>query len=84
MVCLARTFAGGTQETAKMEVILPPLSVFSTESIVFQITMEHFEAGIQREPYIQASDIHLYHTPIKALDINRNARFRAAGQAERD
>ena len=78
-------------DNADLQVAHGQLVVFSTEWLQLQVTPDRFQATTQQGPYVRVRDLvvrvfreHLFHTPVKAIGINRDIHFRAASPAARD
>ncbi len=70
-------------DSAKLEVAHPEFSSFSTKWLQLQVTHERFHAVTQSIPNIQVQKfvvrthkVHLSHTPLRAVGINREVHFR--------
>ena len=80
-----------TADNANLQIAHSQVLVFSTEWLNLQVTTDRFAANTQREPHIRVRDLvvrvfkeHLYHTPLRAIGINREVHFRVAGPVEQD
>lgn len=78
-------------ENANLQIAHPEFTDFSTEWLQLNVTTDRFSASTLRVPYVRVRDLvlrvfneHLYHTPIRALGINRDAHFKVTSKRERD
>ncbi len=78
-------------ENAELEIAHHQVTKFSTEWLQLDITLDHFQAATQSVPHIRVYDFvvrvfgeNLFHTPIRALGINRYVHFRAPSQNARN
>lgn len=78
-------------ENAELQIAHPEVTEFSTEWLRLQTTTDRFSASTLRVPYVRVRDLvlrvfneHLYHTPIRALGINRDVHFEVASPDARD
>ena len=67
------------------------VTVFSTDWLRLEVTAERFLGETLQAPYVRLRDLivrvfkeHLYHTPLKALGINRNVHFQVSSLNARD
>ena len=74
-----------------LEVAHRQVTVFSTDWLHLQVTSDRFMADTSQAPHVRVRDLavrvfkeYLYHTPLKAMGINRNVHFRVDSLAERD
>ena len=78
-------------DNANLEVAHRQVTVFSTDWLHLQVTSDRFMADTSQAPHVRVRDLavrvfkeYLYHTPLKAMGINRNVHFRVDSLAERD
>ena len=78
-------------DNADLQVAHGQLAVFSTEWLQLHVTPDRFHATTQQGPLVRVRDLvarvfreHLFHTPVKAIGINREIHFRANSPAARD
>ncbi len=81
----------GVAENANLQVVHNQLVVFSTEWLELHVTPDSFRAETQQDPHVRVRDFVirvfkelLFHTPVRALGINRDVHFRAPDPAARD
>ena len=77
--------------TAELRVAHPQVTAFSTDWLNLEVTVERFSVATLQAPHIRLRDLvarvfreHLYHTPLNALGINRDAHFQFRSPTERD
>lgn len=78
-------------DNADVGVIGPDFAAFSFDWLILEVTSERFVARTAQEPFVRVRDLvtrvfdeHLFHTPVRALGINREVHFRAGSLAARD
>ena len=78
-------------EGAELEVAHRELTVFKIEWCQLHVTLERFQLRTTSAPYVRLCDLalrvfreNLYHTPIRAIGINRSVHFRVDDLGERD
>ena len=78
-------------DNANLRVAHPELTAFSTEWLHLHVTTDRFQAETQLAPHVRIADLvvrvfreHVYHTPVRAIGINRNIHFLASSKTARD
>ena len=77
--------------SANLQVAHQQVTVFSTEWLNLNVTVDRFIVETLQAPYIRLRDLvvrlfkeYLHHTPLNALGINRDIHFQVRSSAERD
>ena len=77
--------------SAKLEVAHPQVTKFAADWLNLEVTVERFAIDTSQAPHVRLRDLavrvfreHLFHTPLKALGINRTVHFRVRNLAARD
>ena len=88
---LYRLLPESVASSAKLEVAHPQATKFTADWLHLEVTVERFVVHTLQAPHVRVRDLvvrvfreHLYHTPLKALGINRNVHFRVRNLTERD
>lgn len=88
---LYRLLPEGVASTAKLEVAHPQVTKFTADWLNLEVRAERFAIDTAQAPHVRVRDLavrvfreHLFHTPLKALGINRSVHFRVRNLAERD
>ncbi len=78
-------------ENASLQIAQGSLTAFSTDWLQLQVTADRFSAGTSQAPYIRLCDlvvavfkVHLTHSPVNALGINRGVHFQVSDLTARD
>ena len=81
----------GVADSADLNVSHRQITSFATDWLSLQVQPEQFRASTSQAPCVRVRDLvlrifkeHLFHTPLRALGVNREVHFRVANMAERD
>ena len=81
----------GVAENAELQVAHNQVTEFRADWLTLQVTTERFLAATAQAPLVRVRDLVsrvfkelLYHTPLRAVGINRNVHFPVRSVAERD
>ena len=81
----------GAADSADLNVAHPQTTSFSADWLQLNVLVDQFSAETRQAPHIRLCDLvvrvfkeHLFHTPLRALGINRQVHFRVRSQSARD
>ena len=81
----------GTADSADLKVAHPQTTSFTADWLQLNILVDQFSAETKQAPHIRLCDLvvrvfreHLFHTPLRALGINRHVHFRVRDLPARD
>ena len=81
----------GAAESADLNVAHPQTTSFTADWLQLNVLVDQFSAETRQAPHIRLCDLvvrvfgeHLFHTPLRALGINRQVHFRVRDSSARD